>query len=84
MGGGPMKEKSRLTIDMTPDEHMYLKLAATKKGVTMREFVLSATLKEIDELEDQILGERADKIWEDIKSGKEKTIPWEEMKKEIM
>ncbi|MFZ0565275.1 MAG: hypothetical protein WAM28_03735 [Chlamydiales bacterium] len=78
-----MKEKSRLTLDMTPDEHMYLKMACAKLGITMREFMLMAAFRQMEEIEDEWLAEKARKTLENIKSGKEKTIPWSSMKKRI-
>lgn len=35
-----MKKQSRLTVDMTPEEHMYLKMASAKIDVSMREMML--------------------------------------------
>jgi hypothetical protein len=43
--GGVMTNKARLTVDMNPDEHIYLKMACAKLGVTMREFMILATFE---------------------------------------
>ncbi|NGX61760.1 MAG: hypothetical protein K940chlam9_01249 [Chlamydiae bacterium] len=46
-----MKEKSRLTLDMSPDEHMYLKMASARLGVTMRELILAAVFTQLEEID---------------------------------
>ena len=78
-----MKEKSRLTLDMHSDEHMYLKMAAAKLGVSMKDFVLLAVFERMEEIEDEWLAAKARKVLENIQNGKEKTISWKEMKKRI-
>ena len=78
-----MREKSRLTVDMSPDEHMYLKMACAKLGVSMREFILHSAFEKIEEIEDEWLADMARKTLNNIHSGKEKTISWDEMKKRI-
>ena len=78
-----MKEKSRLTVDMSSDEHMYLKMACAKLGVSMREFLLYSAFEKMEEIEDEWLAEKARETLERINSGKEKTVSWDEMKKRI-
>lgn len=78
-----MKEKSRLTLDMTPNEHMYLKLASAKVGMSMKKFLLTAAFERIEELEDKWLAEKARETLENIQQGKEKTISLKEMKKRL-
>ncbi|EQM62555.1 hypothetical protein H359_0755 [Chlamydia ibidis 10-1398/6] len=78
-----MKDRSRLTVDMSPDEHLCIKLASAKLGVTMREFILTTVFERLEELEDRWLADKATKILEDIRSGKEKTISWDEAKKNL-
>lgn len=78
-----MTAKTRLTIDMTPDQHMYLKMAATRRGVSMKDFVLHNMGKAIEEVEDEALAERCNKISADIKSGKIATISLEEFEKRM-
>lgn len=43
-----MKLESRLTIDMSKEDHLRLKMASMLRGETMRSFVLRAVFKEID------------------------------------
>ena len=76
-----MREKSRLTVDMSPDEHMHLKMVCAKLGVSMREFLLHSAFEKIEDIEDEWLADKARETLNNIKSGKEKTISWEEMKK---
>lgn len=78
-----MREKSRLTVDMSPDEHMYLKMACAKFGVSMREFLLRSAFEKMQDIEDKWLAEKARETLKQIKSGKEKTISWDEMKNRI-
>lgn len=78
-----MKKKNRLTLDMKAEDHMYLKMASAKLGVSMREFVLSAMLQKIEDLEDEWLLQNALKTWNDIESGDEETISWNEIKKRL-
>jgi hypothetical protein len=54
-----MKSYARLTVDMNPEEHTYLKMASAQLGVTMREFVLWASFKKMEEIDDQWLKEKA-------------------------
>lgn len=78
-----MKDKARLTLDMSPEEHMYLKMVSAKLGISMREFLLLAAFERMEEIEDEWLAERARETLENIRAGKEKTISWSEMKKRI-
>ena len=78
-----MKEKSRLTVDMTPEEHMYLKMACAKIGVSMKDFLLQLAFEKIEDMEDEWLANKATETLENIRSGKEKLISWEEAKKRL-
>ncbi len=78
------KDKSRLTVDMSSDEHMYIKMASAKLGLTMREFLLSCAFEKLEELEDEWLAARARETLADVESGKEKLISLEEMKRRIL
>lgn len=78
-----MKEKSRLTVDMSTNEHMYLKMACAKLGVSMREFLLYSAFEKMEKIEDDWLAERAREVIADIEAGREKAISWKEMKNRI-
>jgi hypothetical protein len=54
-----MKSYARLTVDMNPEEHTYLKMASAQLGITMREFVLWAAFHKMQEIDDQWLSEKA-------------------------
>ena len=78
-----MREKARLTVDMSHDEHMYLKMACAKIGVSMKDFLLQLAFEKIEDMEDDWLADKATETLENIKSGKEKLISWEEAKKRL-
>ncbi|MEI6531484.1 MAG: DUF6290 family protein [Chlamydiota bacterium] len=78
-----MAAHARLTIDMSPEEHKYLKMMSNLLGVSMREFVLNAVSKRIEELEDEKLAEKAYETLRRIEAGEEKTIPWKSHKKRV-
>jgi len=77
------QSKSRLTIDMPTEDHTYLKMASAKLGMSMREFVLEATQKRIEELEDKWLLEKAEETLKRVDSGEEEVVPWNKAKREL-
>lgn len=74
---------ARLTVDMSSEEHMYLKMACAKIGITMREFMLRSAFEKMEELEDVWLAQKAAEILDRIASGEEKTHSWNKVKKLI-
>lgn len=78
-----MTETCKITIEIPKEEHKYLKMLCAKLDTNIKDFVAKTILKEMEEIEDQWLSEKAEKIMEDIKSGKVKTIPLEEMQERI-
>jgi len=78
-----MSSKARLTVDMSPEEHMYLKLACAKLGVSMREFVIHSTFEKIEDIEDEWLAEKARETLDKIESGAAKTLSWNQMMKRL-
>lgn len=78
-----MTEKSRITVDVSRDERMYLKMACAKIGVSMKDFLLQLAFEKIEDMEDEWLANKATETLENIKSGKEKLIYWEEAKKRL-
>jgi predicted DNA-binding protein len=78
-----MKEKSRLTVDMSTDQHMHLKMACANLGVSMKDFLIVSAFEKMEEIEDEWLAKKATETLEKIKQGKEKLISWKEMKKRI-
>ncbi len=53
------KSSARLTIDMSTEEHMYLKIASAKLGLSMRQFMLMAAFSRVKELKDKQLAKKA-------------------------
>lgn len=48
----------RISIDIDEDEHKYLKMCCAKLGMTIKEFVVSATIDKVDAYEDKWMLER--------------------------
>jgi predicted DNA-binding protein len=65
-----MKSSSRLTVDMDPEEHTYLKMASAQLGITMREFILWAAFKKMAEIDDQWLADKAGETLRRLESRK--------------
>lgn len=78
-----MKQKARVTVDMSQDEHTCLKMACAKLGVTMREFLIHSAFEKIEDIEDEWLAKKAKETLNNLESGKEKSITWNEMKNRI-
>lgn len=72
-----MKSHSRLTLDMSVEEHMYLKMTSAGLGVSMKQFILTAAFEKMENIEDAWLAEKAKETLKRIESGEEETIPWE-------
>jgi hypothetical protein len=52
---------NRISIEIDSDEHKYLKMCCAKLGISIKEFVLNATLECIDAWEDEWMLERWEK-----------------------
>lgn len=78
-----MSSKARLTVDMSLQEHSYLKMACAKLGMTMREFMVRASLEKLEQIEDDILAEKAHQILERINAGQEKVFSWKKAKSRL-
>ncbi len=61
-----MKHYARLTIDMTPEEHTYLKMASAQLGISMRKFMLLSAFQMMKALEDEWLSAHAEKAIEHL------------------
>lgn len=70
-----MKKYARLTVDMSSEEHTYLKMASAQLGVSMRKFMLLAAFQKMKELEDEWLSEKAEEAIQNLSSsnGEEET-----------
>lgn len=75
---------SRLTVDMSAQEHMCLKMASASLGVSMREFILIAAFEKMEELEDKWLIQKARETLKRIESGEEKVRDFNKVKKRVL
>ena len=51
----PTHQMIRLSLDISAEQHLHLKMLATKKGISMREYILEAlAFKEAAEEEEDI------------------------------
>lgn len=78
-----MQKQPRLTVDMPLNVHILIKTACAELGISMKQFMVEAALKRMEELEDQYLAKKAHEVLKDIEEGKEKTISWKEMKTRV-
>ena len=74
---------ARLTVDMTQEAHQYLKMASAKLGISMKEFVLSATFEKMEEIEDEWLAKKAEETLRRIEVGEEKVVSFKKTKKRV-
>lgn len=78
-----MKKLSRLTIDLPEEMYLFFKMVSVELGVSMRQYFIESALKHADDLEDEYLAKKANKLLKEIKEGKEKTITFKEIKNKI-
>jgi hypothetical protein len=84
---GKQLKKTRLSVDIDEEEYKYLKMCCVKLGMTIKDFVLKATIESVDSWEDIWMLDREDeKLLNKInKRKKEKTIShekfWEKVDK---
>lgn len=76
-----MTSHARLTVDMSPEEHMYLKMTSVSLGISMRQFMIMAAFEKMENIEDEWLSKKAKETLKRIELGKEKTIPWKVARK---
>lgn len=75
-----MKDTIRLNFDFPREHYPYLKMLCAKEGTSLREYASQILIQSIEDYEDRILAERAEKTLNDIESGKESLVSWEEAK----
>lgn len=73
------KQYKKITFDFPEEEYVYLKMACAKQGVSMKDFLTKAVIKNIEEYEDELDAIALRKA----KEKNEKTIPWEEAEKRL-
>ena len=75
------KQKYRkLSIDFPKEEYVYLKLACTKKNMSIRDFVTQSVMKTIEEYEDELDILALEKITDEDRKN---SISWEKAEKEL-
>lgn len=65
----------RISIDIDEDEHKYLKMCCAKLGMTIKEFVIGATIDRVDAYEDKWMLERWERDGTRQELEKEKNDP---------
>lgn len=76
---GKRNDTVRLNFEFPKEEYPYLKMVSAKRGMSLENFARTVLLKAIEEFEDEMLDERANKRLESI--GEEDLISWEEVKR---
>ena len=70
-----------VSVKLKKDQLKYLGMLAKKRGKTIDYYISKAIDKYLETLEDKYFAKLADKRLADIRSGKSKTIPHEEVMK---
>lgn len=65
----------RISIDIDEDEHKYLKMCCAKLGITIKQFVISATIDKVDAYEDKWMLERWERDGTKEELAKERSDP---------
>ena len=73
------KDTIRLNFEFPLSEYPYLKMVCAKKGLSLREFATQLLVKAIEEAEDEMLAQKANKRLEIMKP--EDLIPFDEASK---
>jgi predicted DNA-binding protein len=58
-------------------------MACAKLGVSMKDFLLQLAFEKIEDMEDEWLSDKATETLNNIKSGKETLVSWEDAKKRL-
>lgn len=74
------KQYKRLSVEFPAEEYVFLKMACTKQGVSLKDFVTNAVMKSIDEYEAELDSLSLKELnEEEIKNA----IPLEQVEKEL-
>ena len=75
------KQYKRLSVEFPAEEYIYLKMACAKKGVSLKDFVTQAVMRDIADYEDKLdsLALQEALTEENIKNA----VPWAQVKKEL-
>lgn len=75
---------TKITVEIPKEEYKYLKMLCKKLHTDIKDFIVKTIIKEIEEIEDQSMYEKANKIMQDIRSGKVNTLPFKEIKQQLI
>ena len=76
----PKPQYKKVTFEFPADEYVFLRMACAKQGVTMKEFITSSVMKNIEEYECELDSKALAEITE---QDREESISWDEMEKRI-
>lgn len=79
-----MKDSIRLNFEFPRSEYPSLKMLCAKQGLSLKDFATQLLIQAIEEAEDHWLAGRGEEVLSRIESGVEKTIPLEEVKKQVV
>lgn len=79
-----MTETYKITVEIPKEEHKYLKMLCKKLDTDIKDFIVKTIIKQIEEIEDESMYEKANKIMQDIRSGKANTFPFKEIKQQLI
>ncbi len=71
----------KVTFEFPANEYVYLKIACAKQGVSIKDFITQATLRSLEEYENELDLSSLEEARKDIK--KHDLISWEEMEKKL-
>lgn len=75
------QQVTKLTIEFSAEEAVYLKTICAHQGITMDEFVIQAVLKSVEDYEDELDFRHIEETKHDIET--HGTISWTDLKKEL-
>lgn len=75
----------RISVDIEEDEHKYLKMCCAKLGISIKQFVIKATLESVYNQEDEwwLQDPETQQMLKDNEEGKLEFIPLEQVMKEL-
>lgn len=76
-------QEIEVTVELDSETIARLEYWAKKYNSTISDIIKNAVEEKIEDFEDIVLAKRAEKTWQEIQSGKTKTIPVEEVFREL-
>jgi len=71
----------KVTFEFPVEEYIYLKMACAKQGVSMKDFITRATIRSVEDYEDEMDRASIEAAKKDTET--HGTISWEEMEKRL-